>query len=145
MDISIGGIQILFEGIFSCAPGQLFIASLTLGIQGLELPAVHEDIHLVVPLEILSTDKVSSPLDHDKKMNTVVRTKFLGRFLKTEEGLWRPQPFKTLSFQDLAYWLQACYRLNLQKEHGLLPPTHFDRPANRFPPSPPERPPLKYD
>jgi glycerol-3-phosphate O-acyltransferase len=81
----------------------------------------------------------------DKSIRTVVRTRFLGRYIfdKTTQR-WTYAQFSHESFQVLSNWMYAYQRHLLQKEKDLLPSPPKDR-VNLYPSMPPERPEPKDD
>lgn len=140
MDISVGGVQLLFPGLQHLPEGRDFLVSLDLPMAGLDIELKETRLHLL--LTPLTRDVINPGPDEARSggaARTLLRGGFSGRYrFDPAARLWRRLAFSPMSFQDLAHWVNAYQRFLLKKENGLTS-VGFER-VNAFPSVPPERP-----
>ncbi|MDR1313498.1 MAG: hypothetical protein LBQ12_07325 [Deltaproteobacteria bacterium] len=144
-DISIGGCQLKLDPASPIRETQRFVGVM-------ELPA--EDLGvdlkkpvLVILMQILNKDRVEGLAGTGQKRASLLRLRFLGRYLQDPlQKNWIYRGITPDSLDDLAHWLQAYQRYLIKKRRHLLPADVAKlRPPNMFPSTPPKRPPLKDD
>lgn len=145
LDISVGGLQLLFAGVQRLNEGENYLVTLDLPMADLDLELKSTRLFLVLrPLSRDILGLTSEAPDHRPGLGarTVVRGSFVGRYrLQPGRDLWEFIDFSVENFQDLAHWINAYQRFLLKKENGLI-----SRPIERrniYPAQPPARPPLK--
>jgi hypothetical protein len=142
-DISIGGCQLRIEAPASVKETQRFV-----GVMDLPTEDLGVDLKkpvLVILMQILSRDRVEGHAGSGQSPSSLVRLRFLGRYLQDPiQKNWIYRGITTESLDDLAHWLQAYQRYVIKKRRNLLPVDQASlRPPNMFPSSPPKRPPMR--
>jgi len=144
LDISVGGMQILFPGVASIEEQKKYLATIDLPLNGLEVELKSNRLYLVFkPLSRDVLGLTSDAPDYRPGLGgrTVVRGTFIGRYrLQADNGQWGYVGFSADSFQDMAHWIHAYQRYLLKKEKGLIsmplervnnyqsyPPTRYPR------------------
>jgi hypothetical protein len=144
MDISIGGSQIKLTNNLTLRETQRFVGVMNLPTQ--ELNVELSEPTLVVLIQLLSQEYVQQSSQTGEKGYTVLRVRFLGRYLMDKaQKVWTYRGLTQTSLEDLSYWMQAYQRYQIKKKLYLLPSPEFHRPPNMFPSQPPKRPPLRED
>ncbi|MDR1038765.1 MAG: hypothetical protein LBR80_01095 [Deltaproteobacteria bacterium] len=143
MDISIGGCQLKIEPPSAIKETQRFV-----GVMDLPAGDLGGDLKkpvLVILMQILSKDRVEGLDGTGQAPASILRMRFLGRYLQDPlQKNWIYRGITSDSLDDLAHWLQAYQRFIIKKRRNLLPADSSSmRPPNMFPSTPPERPPLK--
>ncbi|MDR1036154.1 MAG: hypothetical protein LBT40_06175 [Deltaproteobacteria bacterium] len=142
-DISIGGCQLKVEPPSVIKETQRFV-----GVMDLPTDDLGVDLKkpvLVILMQILSKDRVEGHAGTGQKPASLLRMRFLGRYLQDPiQKNWIYRGITPDSLDDLAHWLQAYQRYVIKKRRNLLPAdTASLRPPNMFPSTPPKRPPLR--
>lgn len=140
LDISVGGVQIVFPGITQLKEGRKYMMMIVLPLAQLDLEL--KQTHLYLEFNTLSRDVIiphSGNNTDDPPAHTIIRGGFTARYRFREEiRSWERTSFNSDDFPDLAGWVHAYQRFLLKKEKGLdaspLPRT------NLYPAIPPERP-----
>lgn len=141
LDISVGGMQILFPGVASIEEQKKYLVTIELPLNGLEVELKNNRLYLVFkPLSRDVLGLTSDAPDYRPGLGsrTVVRGAFIGRYrLRADDGQWDYVEFSPDSFQDMAHWIHAYQRYLLKKEKGLVsaPPER----GNTFQSCPPKR------
>jgi len=146
MDISVGGVQILFAGVQNLPEGPDFLISFDLPMSGMDLELKNTRLHLL--LCPLTKDVINPSAEAESgasgSARTILRGGFCGRYrFDADSNTWKRLAFSQESFQDLAHWVHAYQRFLLKKEKGLTS-AHFER-VNVYPSVPPKRPAPKDD
>lgn len=147
LDISVGGIQILFAELVEIAENEEMLLSLSLPTAGLDIPTDQQRLHLLFSTlyyDHVTSDQIENASNPDSNSHTIIRGKFTGRYcFISDTQKWQKQSSNLDNFQDLAYWINAYQRYLLNNEKGLQSIT-LDR-VNRYPAIPPIRPVPKDD
>jgi hypothetical protein len=144
LDISIGGAQLTIRSSVSLKETQRFVGVMELPCE--ELNITLTDSTLVLLIQLMSQDFIEKIDTQDEKSHSVLRLRFLGRYVKDplKEGFFVYRGLTQNSMEDLAYWMQAYQRFIIKKKRHLLSSNQDSiRPPNMFPAQPPKRPPVK--
>lgn len=133
LDISVGGMQLLFPGVAQIKEQKKYLAILDLPMTGLDFELKNSRLYLIFqPLsrDVLGLTSEAPDYRPGLGSRTVVRGSFVGRYrLQPDIGQWAYLPFSVESFQDLAHWIHAYQRYLLKKENGLMS-APVERPNN---------------
>lgn len=146
LDISVGGTQLIFQGIPNLPEAEAYLISFDLPLEGLDFEMKEHRLHLVITP--LTKDVFGFSVDETRqaaeKPRLVMRCGFRGRYrFDHDTKTWKYYPFSQEHFQDLAHWINAYQRYQLKKDKGLIS-VQPDR-INVYPSIPPERPAPKDD
>lgn len=117
LDISVGGLQLLFDGAIDLVEHQKYLAVLDLPMDELNLELKNSRLYLT--FQSLSRDVINRN-DAAQATQTIIRGNFIGRYRhQADTGLWHSVDFSPEAFQDLAHWINAYQRYMLKKERGM--------------------------
>jgi hypothetical protein len=141
MDISIGGSQLKFPPTPGLKDTQRFVGIVELPTKDLDTVIVNPV--LVILIQLISHETIQGLDDYGKDPHTMLRVRFLGRFLQDPlQGNWVYRGLNQEALEDLSHWMLAYQRYQIKRRKFM---TSNRAPIpNMFPPTPPERPPLKF-
>jgi hypothetical protein len=141
-DVSIGGCQLRIEPPAALKETQRFVG--VIGLPTEDLGVQLKTPVLVILMQTLSIGQVESDDDSGQDPATLVRMRFLGRYLQDPlQKNWLYRGITTDTLDDLAHWLAAYQRHIIKKRNHSLPGSAGHRPPNMFPSTQPKRPPLR--